>query len=224
MKKMVLAIAMAMASVGFGYYYNSDTLITFNEPITIRVMDVYSSGMHRTISNEVINRMYEQDWIVTNIVDTTGYFNYTKIATDYQLSLDPNIYGYTTYELGKIPTHISFSSGFYTTGINCSRYVGYKVNGKWLDKDGNDLTDMFDSFNFLNNARENQHNSRINPSIQMNSVISMKNDKPSVSFDIVYSGEKIVWGKKTLNDSEWVDVTDEDKSEYKFFKVTLKSL
>ena len=96
-------------------------------------------------------------------------------------------------------------------------------NDRWIDKNGNDITDIFNSYIRLSETRQAQHNARVNPSIQLNSRILVLNNEPAISFDIVYSGEKVVWGKKQLTDSEWVDVTDLDKSEFRFFKVSIKS-
>jgi len=231
MKKSLL-IAMMVPMVGFGSYYNGDTLITFNEPITVRVMDVYSYDWNTTPSSDDLAKNYTHDWVVTNMVANKVYYNYTKIDSDYQIELAPTIYGgesvYTTHDIGSVPGAISIRydkplySGYSFT-IYCKRIVGYLVNDRWVDKDGNDITDKFLALERMNEIRNIQRAGRIQPDMKLNSVINMQNNTPSISFDIVYSGEKIVWGKKELTDTDWIDVTNLDKSEFRFFKVTLKS-
>ena len=227
MKKHISVLCMACSMLCSGYFYNGDNLITFNEPITVRVMDVYVYGFSSRADNEVLNYNYGRDIVLTNVIDGTAFYNYTIVENDYQMSLTPNSYGYTMYELGDKPDTIGLTRRqdrwTESCSINCKRVVGYLFNDRWIDKNGNDITDIFNSYIRLSETRQAQHNARVNPSIQLNSRILVLNNEPAISFDIVYSGEKVVWGKKQLTDSEWVDVTDLDKSEFRFFKVSIKS-
>lgn len=232
MKKILLLSGLAFSSMCHGVYYDSQTLITFNEPITVRVMDVYCFGFNTELGDGLLNYNYSQDWVITNIANGKVYYNYTTISSDYQVELTPNEYNgssvFTTFELNEIPESIRPTRQKYIGNtewvrIDCTRLIGYLVNDRWLDKNGNDITDKFNLMADLNELRNRQRASRIHPDMQLNSIISMTENTPKISFDIVYSGEKVVWGKKELTDSEWVDVTDLDKSEYRFFKVSLKS-
>ena len=231
MKKILLLSGLAFASMCHGFFSNGDSLIVYNEPINVRIVDVFRYDFYGEVSEYYFNQNYNQDAVVTNVSGNSVAYNYTEIIKDYQVELLPQTIGgsytFASYELGAATNWVEkqfyISSRNGRTIINVQRIVGYKVGDNWVDKDGKNIDYMLNMISLLNQVRENQKNSRLHPDMQLNSVISMTENTPKISFDIVYSGEKVVWGKKELTDSEWVDVTDVDKSEYRFFKVSLKS-
>ena len=104
MKKILLLSGLAFESMCQGFFSNGDSLIVYNEPINVRIVDVFRYDFYGEVSEYYFNQNYNQDAVVTNVSGNRVAYNYTEIIKDYQVELLPQTVGgsytFTTYELG----------------------------------------------------------------------------------------------------------------------------